>query len=366
MAKKEIDILKIDADIRKKFENERLKLPEYHKRVKEIKTTLSSGKLSSEYTKHLEKEVSELEKLIEKIETREDQEFYMADTMEYIQRYQEILRIPIRISFSSRRKVPENPEKKKIIVEYLKKAKKYIDIEEPEMNKSSISPICSNCSNRSDYIIEDNLRICMSCGVQQEIIQNYTYSYSDTERVNISQKYTYDRKIHFRDCIKQFQGKQNCTIDQKVYEDLEDILQRHRIVSKDKTIPRRKRFDKVSKKHILMFLKELGYSKHYENVTLIHYNLTCKKPPDISHLEDKLESDFDQLVAMYDKHFRNKVNRVSFISTQYVLYQLLRKYRYRCKKEDFVILKTSERLSFHDNICKELFQLLGWNFTGVM
>jgi hypothetical protein len=112
-----------------------------------------------------------------------------------------------------------------------------------------------------------------------------------------------------------------------------------------------------------MFLKELGFSKHYENVNLIHYNITGKKPDDISYLEDKLLADFDLLVETYDKHFKNKVERVNFISTQYVLYQLLQKHKHYCKKEDFIILKTMDRQSFHDTITRELFSILGWTFV---
>ena len=58
-------------------------------------------------------------------------------------------------------------------------------------------------------------------------VNNFS-SYKDVERVNMATikitKYTYDRKIHFRDCINQFQGKQNATIDKKVYDKLIEQL----------------------------------------------------------------------------------------------------------------------------------------------
>ena len=98
---------------------------------------------------------------------------------------------------------------------------------------------------------------------------------------------------------------------------------------------------------------------------LIHYHITGKKPDDISHLEHTLLSDFDLLLDTYDKYFKHKIKRINFISTQYVLYQLLLKYKHPCRKEDFVILKTTDRKNFHDEICGELFEKLGWNFTPV-
>jgi hypothetical protein len=210
--------------------------------------------------------------------------------------------------------------------------------------------------------MEEGACICPECGAQQELTQTTT-SYKDADRVNISAKYTYDRKVHFRDCINQYQGKQNCTIDQKVYDDLTDIFERHRLLVGDKNTDKKIRYSKITKEHVLMFLKELNYNKHYENVILIHSNMTGNKPDDISHLEDRLLADFDILVDTYDNHFKNKVERVNFISTQYVLYQLLLKYKHPCKKEDFVILKTMERKNFHDYIMSELFMLIGWSFT---
>ena len=142
------------------------------------------------------------------------------------------------------------------------------------------------------------------------------------------------------------------------------MFERHHLLIGDKKTRKDVRFSKITREHVLMFLKELGYSKHYENVILIHYNMTGKKPDDISHLEDRLLSDFDLLVETYDKHFKNKVDRVNFISTQYVLYQLLLKHKHPCRKEDFVILKTVDRKSFHDTVCSHLFGLLSWSFNN--
>ena len=57
-----------------------------------------------------------------------------------------------------------------------------------------------------------------------------------------------------------------------------------------------------------------------------------------------------------------KIDRKSFINVQYVLFQLLRRHKYPCKREDFNILKTLDRKAFHDDIMKELFEELNWNF----
>jgi hypothetical protein len=114
-----------------------------------------------------------------------------------------------------------------------------------------------------------------------------------------------------------------------------------------------------------MFLKELKYSKHYENIHLIHYELTGKEPDNISHLEEILLEEFKMILDAYDQKFKKKINRVNFISTHYVFYQLLKKHKHPCKKEDFIILKNIDRKTFHDEICSEIFEYLGFTFTPI-
>ena len=273
----------------------------------------------------------------------------------------------MKLSFLGR--PSKNNKKKQVIIdEYMKIAREYITIDVEDKAKNII--ICKNCSNKKDFeIIDSDIYLCTVCYAHQATIK-YNSSFNDIDRINISSKYMYDRKIHFRDCIKQYQGKQNSTIHDKVYKDLEDEMFRHHILIdvKDKKIDvtsdeyKKLRFKNVTKNHILMFLKDIGYSSHYENVHLIHYVLTGFKPDDISHLEDSLIDDFDILTELYDKKFKD-INRKNFINTQYVLYQLLCRHKHPCKKEDFIILKTLDRKFFHDEICKTLFEYIGWNHT---
>jgi hypothetical protein len=87
--------------------------------------------------------------------------------------------------------------------------------------------------------------------------------------------------------------------------------------------------------------------------------ITGVKPVDISHLEEQLLDDFNILTELYStiKHIKRK----SFINSQHVLYQLLRRHKFPCDKDDFIVLKTTDRKHFHDEITKELFETLGWN-----
>ena len=234
------------------------------------------------------------------------------------------------------------------------------------VNKPSHKIKCTLChSDQDSFSIHDNHFVCEKCGFVSSTTMHTSISFKDIDRVNISSKYTYDRRTHFRDCINQFQGKQNASIDNKVYEDLIHQLVLHGLVVDNyKDIPKSVAFQNISKEQILLFLKETGHTKHYEDVVLIYHQLTDKPAPDISHLENDLLRDFDLLTDLYDKKFKNS-ERKNFINTQYVLFQLLRRHKYPCRKEDFNILKTIDRKYYHDGICADLFIALGWNFQAL-
>jgi hypothetical protein len=224
---------------------------------------------------------------------------------------------------------------------------------------------CYACQDENTiFQYQDNIMICESCGTTNEYVKNSILSYKDIDRVNITSKYQYDRITHFKDCINQFQGKQNATVDPVVYQDLIYQFRQHDLIPEHwRDLPKPEAFSLVTKEHILLFLKETNHTKHYEDVVLIHHYFTDIAPPDLSHLENALLQDFDALTNLYDKKYRNH-ERKNFINTQYILYQLLKRHKFPCKKEDFNILKTIDRKYYHDDITRSLFEELGYNFTA--
>jgi hypothetical protein len=357
----ELEILAVDSIIRKKFEDDYQKIPLHYRRLEEINETLSKN-LRMRIRKKILKTKEELIQKIEELENNTQLNFYISETSYLLETYKNLLISPIKLNFMGKQQSNSNVvEKNKITIEYFQLCKKYIDLD-IEFPKRKYTIMCSNCQNKKNFeIIDDNIYICDNCNAQQ-IILKVVSSYRDIDRINISSKYVYDRKIHFRDCINQYQGKQNSSIEQHVYDDLEEQFCRHHLISRDKSIPKEERFATITKEHVSMFLKDLSYAKHYENINLIHYNLTGIKPDDIGYLENILLDDFDILTDLYDKLFKD-INRKNFINTQYVLYQLLTRHKHVCNQDDFVILKTMDIKYFHDEICSVLFNILGWNMV---
>jgi len=226
---------------------------------------------------------------------------------------------------------------------------------------------CETCDNRDVEEFEldvHNKWTCLRCAAQTKVMET-GHTHQDYNRVNIIGKFVYNRVVHFQDCIKQFQGKQNCKIPDKVYEDLNRKFESYRLLIDSDNY--NARYSKITPQHISTFLKELKYVKHYENVNVIYFALTNKRVADITHLEEKLVEDFKELVTLYDNiHSKDKpdqLDRKNFMNVQYILFQLLSRHGYKCKIEDFAILKTTDRKLFHDQICSNLFEILGWNFT---
>ena len=358
----EIDILSIDSKIQQKFEEDKNNLVEYKEKLKDLNRTLEMNNLKTRVRKTLEKSKSDIEERIERIESNTDLNFYIMESAELLDQYKKILESPMKLNFMGKA-VKNDKEKQNVIVEYLKVAEKYIDLD-VKLPSKKFRVVCQNCSNKKDFdIIDGNVYVCTECSAEQVVLKNIS-SYRDIDRINITSKYMYDRRIHFRDCMNQYQGKQNCTIPPKVYSDLEDQFRSHHLLVGDENSPKEVRFSRITKEHVSMFLKELEYTKHYENVNLIHYNLTGVKPDDIGYLEDQLLDDFDLLTELYDKNFKN-IDRKNFINTQYVLFQLLNRHKHKCNKEDFSILKTIDRKSFHDDIIRVLFEQMGWNYDPI-
>jgi hypothetical protein len=359
-----IDILDLDEKIKANFFLEKQKIPEYENKVLEIDKSIQ--RISNEKLRN--KLLAEKQKLlgyIRDIKNETLSKYYTCDSHAVLEEYKKILNKPIKVNFSGKMNVKNTDleEKEKLIHRYILIAQNYISltIEYPEKKIN-----CNNCTNKKDFVVsEDDVWTCCHCSSVQIILKNLS-SYRDTDRINITSKYLYDRRIHFRECLAQYQAKQNSTIPSVVYESLEKEFELHHLLVGTKETSKEKRFKAITKEHVLLFLKELGYSEHYENVHLIHYHLTGKKPNDISHLENKLLQDFDMLIDLYDRTVKHTIDRKSFINSQNVLYQLLLKHKYtKLKKEDFNLLRTNDRQNVHDSICKYLFENLGWNFEPI-
>lgn len=391
-----IDIIHIHELIIKYFESEIEKLNVYEVQLKELQKNNQSETLSSKTKRMLSLQEDKLQNVIETIRKNSKYNFYIFNAVPLIERYKEMIKTPVKLSFMNSNivKVQNNKiqnEKIKIVNLYMNLLKKnQFQLNEliPEEYINEISKfenlnmmchcengtICSNCKNdvlkceecqSTEFDVDGNLFTCINCGMQADLI-NTTSCIKDIDRINISSKYTYDRRSHFKECVNQFQAKQNQNIPDKVFEDLYHQIKIHNLLDGTDDDPPEVRYKRLNKEHIQMFLKELNYTKFYEDIIYIYYKITNKPPEDISHIEAKLLEDFDTLIELYDKKYKNsgqtQHKRKNFINIHCILYQLLLKHGYKCKRSDFNILKTVDKKAIHDEIIHDLFKELSWNF----
>lgn len=285
---------------------------------------------------------------------------YKLNTSSIIKEYLNIMRTPIKHTSS------EYYEKKKqqILTDYLNKIKLCIpceffsninSLEECEIFVDNLL-YCENCENKEEFIREGEILVCKKCF--SEIIK---MAYYNNRAYNISvSKCSYDRISHFKECMKQYQSKQNTFIHPFVYTNIESALFDHGIIGPPEE---KDRFKTVKKSHIMYFLKGLGYTKHYDDCILIYTNLTGNKPNDISEIEEDLISDFSQISETYTLLYNN-LERKNFINIQYILYLLLLKHKHPIEPEDFLSINLANKKIDRDEICYKIFETLGWEYKN--
>lgn len=180
--------------------------------------------------------------------------------------------------------------------------------------------------------------------------------FTDLSRVNLNQKYKYEKKQHFKDTVKQYQGLQNKFIPDKVIQDVMEMIRYHGLYDDNADDP----YHKLTKDHVRSFLDEKKYPKFYEDLQLIYSKITGKPCPNIARYEKKLYEDFDSLV---DAFLMLKINRKNFLNSHYVLRQLLFRQGHRIPENDLSSLKTTSRIQTHDEIYQRCCDLLNWNFN---
>lgn len=376
----EYDILSLDEKIKNLFKDNGKNIDTYKKKLKEINHSLdNSEKLTYRQILKLIEEKKEYETKIETVEDVNVLSEYLMFSQKIISNYVEHIRNPIKKTFTSKNstKLEEEQTRKKneLILEFLNIAKKYISIDIPIFEEKIVNTcICGG----SEFDVSDNATICVKCGKSTVLISSET-QFKDADRINMNQKYKYGMKVHFKDTLYQFQGKQNKHIDKKVYQYLEKEFKTHGLVNEEVKLNesncknkqdyndklRYLKYVKITKDYIRMFLSEAGYNKNYEDVNLLHYYYTGIKPHDLSKYENDLLEDFDKVEAAYKQLPPEYCSRLNFLNNQYILFQLLKRRHYKCVVEDFSIIKTIDKKIEHDEIYEQICNILEWQYESL-
>ena len=123
----EPDVLSIDNTIRKQFLDEYERLPIFRNQLKDMDTTLKSSKLKGRMQRSLLREYDRLKSHIQEVEAQIEYNFYLANSVSFVEDYKKMLKIPIKMNFMGR-PVKKSKAKRVLIKSYLAVASKYINI----------------------------------------------------------------------------------------------------------------------------------------------------------------------------------------------------------------------------------------------
>lgn len=391
------DILQLDEQIKICFIQEKSKIPEYKKRIVSMTKTLFNMTIPSGIDDNIVKDIKtlinvynkesvisnikpvmtyrqfltfydQIKRLIERtnnIESESLYRLYILLTKDIVNEYKNILSVPIKTAFlcKIKPKSGNNDKKSNLLDRYLKIVSNFIDIEyEQEPVNCEVKYSCK-CGNSTEFEHKDGQMSCEQCGDVTPIVSAQT-SFKDIERVNLHQKYKYEKRSHFKEGIYQFQGKQNKYIDPSVYTRANDWLIIHNLLDLTASVDdKKKRYIGVTKDHLRLFLSESNdeeLTKHYEDLHLIYSELTDKPCPDISYLEEKLYFQFDKLVEAF-LSMGDEIERTNILNSSFVLRKLLLMNNYIPDPLDFPGLKTASRQSEHEMLFQILCQKAGLN-----
>lgn len=346
---KDLSIFHIDAQIQKKLEVKFLTVEELQKDLSSILWILQHSSNPTDRVLASQR-VGILRKTIQNFETSLELTLYLHRTSDIIEEYRELINKSGPQSF-----VALNPEKnslesrkKELVAKFLCIAKDYIEIE--NMGKAPSRIVCPCGSFDFDFDEENSIYVCKVCSTEKEVLDD-SPSFRDTDRVNMSSRFSYSRRGHFIEAMKKFQGTQNVD-PQKIENVINILLEQMRLHGLTK--------ETVTKDQLYMFLSERKLSKHYEDLNLLFHIITGKPCPNISHLEDKLLELFDLQEEKLTQVLEDK--RDNSLNVNYKLYKLLQKVGYPCCKDEFYILKTKAKEDEHDDNLKKVWRLLGWTW----
>lgn len=278
-----------------------------------------------------------------------------------LEKARKILETPVKINFFNKQETNNNEKEmmnlKKQMVEVCKPFIYFFEKDEKEEQ-------CSECGCY-EMIEEEYCNICSNCGKIIDNIQTNT-TFNDSERISFSQKYKYKKINHFKDTIRQFQGKQNKHIEPSVLSDLKKELEKDKIIDYSKSNP----YYKLTKEHLRIYLDHTNHNKYYEDINLIYSHFTGKDCPIINDiLYQKLLEDFMKLVQIFielssDK--TDKIERTNFLNSQYVLYQLLKKNNYLCSENDFALPRSIKCRVDQEKIFIMLCEKLHWSYISIL
>lgn len=311
--------------------------------------------------------LSHLVNIKQACQSSNDLYFFILQSDGITSKYTSLLNERMSSSFSSsqysKEKIRKQKEQFECFYQFLLCCRKYVTnwkeyIYDGDMIRKTSLYACHSCGN---VLLSSNQHVCNVCGTNQEEHQKVETNNTSGCRMNMMNKYTYERLTNFKELISKIQGKQQSKIPSHIYTDVIEMIERHHTAIEESNI-NKIRYKNVTTNDVLNYLKELKLKKYYKDSALIHFNITGTKPFSINAAVEKaIMKDYVDMLNLYNRY--QKQGRRSFLNSQYLFCKLLIKHNIKVNINEFAHLKTRERLIWHDEMYDKMSKELGWNDT---
>ena len=205
--------------------------------------------------------------------------------------------------------------------------------------------ICVECNIEKVLNVVESSYICQECGDMETIILD--------EDVQIKDYSPYKRLNRFREWLNAFQAKQSPEIDEQIYRDIIEELNRKRITD----------LSKLDRVKMRLILKKLKYNNLYEHIHYIINKLSGLPPPKITRdMEKMFVKMFLMIQEPWMKH--KLVDRKNFLSYSFVLHKFCELLELDHLLDCFPLHKQLDILMENDSIWKKICNDLNWDFIS--
>ena len=272
----------------------------------------------------------------------------------------------ILINYYNIKNVEDDPIESKNILSFLCKKKQVDEKPKNKVNKTElfekycqitegirVNPddgskrikYCLECKIEKILNLVESSYICPLCGDMEVIIID--------EDVQIKDYSPYKRLNRFREWLNAFQAKQSPEIDNSIYNEIINELNRRRVTD----------LSTLNREKMRSILKKLKFNYLYEHTHYIINKLTGLPPPKITRDMEKM---FIRMFLMIQEPWLKYklVDRKNFLSYGYVLHKFCELLELDHLLDCFPLHKQLDILMENDSIWKKICTYLNWDFIS--
>lgn len=241
-----------------------------------------------------------------------------------------------------------SPQLLSLVRTFIQTASEYckdLDMSLGVKNKFGFCPYCRMEYNQSD----PEKIICETCNIYENHL-NINVTYGDIDRINSSNVNNYHNEENFEKAIDILRGNVEANYPPDFFKKCDDYCNRHNI-DKKTLLP----------EHARLLFKELKYSD-YDTVHLFLYQYIERELLNFDKYIPVIKQDNKIFSPVYEEV---KEDRESALNAQFVLFLLLRRRGFPCRRGDFKIPNTPDILRSSEKNARKAFEKLGWTYESL-